>query len=217
MVHSYDEQSDSFTCRHVHDLTRVASGCCTVRTESQVWGLMLGIRRRLTRVPGNFRGCTRDVEIGRSLAMRPGQRCGSWSLGSRLDGGVGEAQQAYKVRKLTGGASVSCIIKQQQGARRFRLRGLTSVAATSGACWPLPSTCALCGGPDAAAGLSNLTPRAESPPSFLILTAAVITLRYTQSPPSKIRAKRRSVNPTCSGPVARPTNNPLHHFWDRLH
>ena len=72
-----------------------------------------------------FRVCTRAKEIGRSLAIGPHdaalRRHRAWMATSA-------AKQAYKLRKQLV-EPVFGIIKEQQGARRFLLRGLTSVAA----------------------------------------------------------------------------------------
>ena len=68
--------------------------------------------------------CTRAKEIGRSLAIGPHdavlRRHRAWMATS--------AKQAYKLRKQLV-EPVFGIIKEQQGARRFLLRGLVNVAA----------------------------------------------------------------------------------------
>ena len=94
-----------------------------------------------------FRACTRSKEIGRSLAIGPHDevlRCHrSWMS-------TWTAKEAYRLRKQLVEPAFG-IIKEQQGARRFLLRGLANVAAE----WtvlPQPSTCALsigCGAPPA--------------------------------------------------------------------
>ena len=72
-----------------------------------------------------FRACTRAKEIGRSLAIGPHgevlRRHRSWMSTSA-------AQEAYKLRKQLVEPAFG-IIKEQQGARRFLLRGLVNVAA----------------------------------------------------------------------------------------
>lgn len=55
-----------------------------------------------------------------------------------------EAKVAYRRRKELP-EPVFGILKEQQAARRFLLRGLTNVKA-EWAYWPPPSTSALCGG-----------------------------------------------------------------------
>ena len=90
-----------------------------------------------------FRVCTRAKEIGRSLAVGPHdavlRRHRAWMSTSA-------AKEAYGLRKQLV-EPVFGIIKEQQVARRFVLRGLANVTAEcTGPCWPQPSTCALYGG-----------------------------------------------------------------------
>ena len=91
-----------------------------------------GVPLRLYRAAGAvcqacpaFRACTRAKEIGRSLAIGPHdaalRRHRSWMSTSA-------AKEAYGVRKQLV-EPVFGIIKEQQGARRFLLRGLVNVAA----------------------------------------------------------------------------------------
>ena len=72
-----------------------------------------------------FGVCTRAKEIGRSLAIGPHdavlRRHRAWMSTSA-------AREAYKLRKQPV-EPVFGIIKEQQGARRFLLRGLVNVAA----------------------------------------------------------------------------------------
>ena len=71
------------------------------------------------------RVCTRAKEIGRSLAIGPHdevlRRHRAWMSTSA-------AQEAYRLRKQLVEPDFG-IIKEQQGARRFLLRGLANVAA----------------------------------------------------------------------------------------
>ena len=117
---TYDEQSDSFTCPQGQTLAFVRIQHAN------------GVPLRLYRASGAvcqacpaFRVCTRAKEIGRSLAIGPHdaalRRHRAWMATSA-------AKQAYKLRKQLV-EPVFGIIKEQQGARRFLLRGLTSVAA----------------------------------------------------------------------------------------
>ena len=66
------------------------------------------------------------------------------------------AKEAYKLRKQLV-EPVFGIIKEQQGARRFLLRGLANVAA-EWSCWPRPSIYEPCGGPGGPAPMSVGTP-----------------------------------------------------------
>ena len=83
-----------------------------------------GFRRRLPSVPG-LQSLYKAKEIGRSLAIGPHdavlRRHRAWMATS-------EAKEAYKLRKQLV-EPVFGIIKEQQGARRFLLRGLVNVAA----------------------------------------------------------------------------------------
>ena len=91
-----------------------------------------GVPLRLYRASGvvcqvcpAFGVCTRAKEIGRSLAIGPHdavlRRHRAWMSTSA-------AREAYKLRKQLV-EPVFGIIKEQQGARRFLLRGLVNVAA----------------------------------------------------------------------------------------
>ena len=117
---TYNEPSDSFTCPQGQTLKFVRIQHAN------------GVPLRLYRAAGAvcqacpaFRACTRAKEIGRSLAIGPHdevlRRHRSWMSTS-------VAQEAYRLRKQLV-ESVFRIIKEQQGARRFLLRGLTNVAA----------------------------------------------------------------------------------------
>ena len=116
----YDEQSDSFTCPQGQTLAFVRIQHAN------------GVSLQLYRASGGvcqacpaFRVCTRAKEIGRSLAIGPHdavlRRHRAWMATSA-------AKQAYKLRKQLV-EPVFGIIKEQQGARRFLLRGLVNVAA----------------------------------------------------------------------------------------
>ena len=116
----YDEQSDSFTCPQGQTLAFVRIQHAN------------GVPLRLYRASGAvcqacpaFRVCTRAKEIGRSLAIGPHdaalRRHRAWMATSA-------AKEAYKLRKQLV-EPVFGIIKEQQGARRFLLRGLVNVAA----------------------------------------------------------------------------------------
>ena len=117
---TYDEQSDSFTCPQGQTLRFVR----IQRTN--------GVPLRLYRASGAvcqacpaFGVCTSSSETGRSLAVGPHdtvlRRHRAWMS-------TCEAKQAYKLRKQLV-EPVFGIIKEQQGARRFLLRGLANVAA----------------------------------------------------------------------------------------
>ena len=116
----YDEQSDSFTCPQGQTLAFVRIQHAN------------GVPLRLYRASGAvcqacpaFRVCTRAKEIGRSLAIGPHdaalRRHRAWMATSA-------AKEAHKLRKQLV-EPVFGIIKEQQGARRFLLRGLVNVAA----------------------------------------------------------------------------------------
>ena len=181
----YDEQSDSFTCPQGQTLTFVRIQHAN------------GVPLRLYRASGAvcqacpaFRVCTRAKEIGRSLAIGPHdavlRRHRAWMATSA-------AKEAYKLRKQLV-EPVFGIIKEQQGARRFLLRGLVNVAAewtvlattfnmrTLWRTWRSHAFIQLPHGP-------------ESPSRFLIPTAPAVTLHQSiatfDSP-----GKSRSVNPT---------------------
>ena len=117
---TYDEQSDSFTCPQGQTLKFVRIQHAN------------GVPLRLYRASGvvcqvcpAFGVCTKAKEIGRSLAIGPHdavlRRHRAWMSTSA-------AREAYKLRKQLV-EPVFGIIKEQQGARRFLLRGLVNVAA----------------------------------------------------------------------------------------
>ena len=117
---TYDEHSDSFRCPQGQTLAFVRI--------QHVNGVPLHLYRAAGAVcqacPA-FRACTRAKEIGRSLAIGPHdevlRRHRSWMSTSA-------AQEAYRLRKQLVEPAFG-IIKEQQGARRFLLRGLVNVAA----------------------------------------------------------------------------------------
>ncbi len=117
---TYDEHNDSFRCPQGQTLAFVRIQHAN------------GVPLRLYRAAGAvcqacpaFRACTRAKEIGRSLAIGPHdevlRRHRSWMSTSA-------AQEAYRLRKQLVEPAFG-IIKEQQGARRFLLRGLANVAA----------------------------------------------------------------------------------------
>ena len=117
---TYDEQSDSFTCPQGQTLHFVRIQHAN------------GVPLRLYRASGAvcqacpaFGVCTRAREIGRSLAVGPHdavlRRHRAWMATSA-------AKEAYRLRKQLV-EPVFGIIKEQQMARRFLLRGLVNVAA----------------------------------------------------------------------------------------
>ena len=117
---TYDEHSDSFRCPQGQTLAFVRIQHAN------------GVPLRLYRAAGAvcqacpaFRACTRAKEIGRSLAIGPHdevlRRHRSWMSTSA-------AQEAYRPRKQLVEPAFG-IIKEQQGARRFLLRGLANVMA----------------------------------------------------------------------------------------
>ena len=117
---TYNEPSDSFTCPQGQTLK-------FVRIQHTN-----GVPLRLYRASGAvcqacpaFRTCTKAKEIGRSLAIGPHdavlRRHRAWMS-------TPAAREAYKLRKQLV-EPVFGIIKEQQGARRFLLRGLVNVAA----------------------------------------------------------------------------------------
>ena len=117
---TYDEQSDRFECPEGQTLT-------FVRIQH-----VNGVSLRLYRSSGAicqacpaFRACTRSKEIGRSLAIGPHDevlhRHRAWMSSSA-------AREAHRLRKRLV-EPVFGIIKEQQGVRRFLLRGLANVAA----------------------------------------------------------------------------------------
>ena len=117
---TYDEHSDRFRCPQGRTLAFVRIQHAN------------GVPLRLYRAAGAvcqacpaFRAYTRAKEIGRSLAIGPHddvlRRHRSWMSTS-------VAQEAYRLRKQLVEPAFG-IIKEQQGARRFLLRGLVNVAA----------------------------------------------------------------------------------------
>ena len=117
---AYDEHIDSFRCPQGQTLAFVRIQHAN------------GVPLRLYRAAGAacqacpaFRACTRAKEIGRSLAIGPHdemlRRHRSWMSTSA-------AQEAYRLRKQLVEPAFG-IIKEQQGARRFLLRGLANVVA----------------------------------------------------------------------------------------
>ena len=117
---TYDEPSDSFRCPQGQTLHFVRIQHAN------------GVPLRLYRAAGAvcqacpaFRACTRAKEIGRSLAIGPHdevlRRHRSWMSTSA-------AKEAYRLRKQLVEPAFG-IIKEQQEARRFLLRGLANVAA----------------------------------------------------------------------------------------
>ena len=117
---TYDEQSDSFRCPQGQTLAFVRIQHAN------------GVPLRLYRAAGAvcqacpaFRACTKAGEIGRSLAIGPHdavlRRHRAWMS-------TWAAKEAYRLRKQLV-EPVFGIIKEQQGARRFLLRGLANVAA----------------------------------------------------------------------------------------
>ena len=116
----YDEQSDRFTCPQGQALP-------FVRIQH-----VNGVPLRLYRAPGAvcqacpaLTACTRSKEIGRSLAVGPHDEAlrhhRAWMSSSA-------AREAHRLRRRLV-EPVFGIMKEQQGARRFLLRGLANVAA----------------------------------------------------------------------------------------
>ena len=121
----YDEGADSYTCPHGQDLPfvglknknareyRVASG--SVCKECPAFGV-----------------CTKNASAGRSLEIGPYdvalRRHRNWMA-------TPEAKQAY-LRRLPLIEPLFAIIKNQLGARQFRLRGIANVSAE----WSLLAT-----------------------------------------------------------------------------
>ena len=117
---TYDEHSDSFKCPQGQTLA-------FLRIQHAD-----GVPLRLYRAAGAvcqgcpaFRACTSAKEIGRSLAIGPHdeapRRHRAWMSTS-------VAKEAHRLRKQLV-EPVFGIIKEQQSARRFLLRGLANVAA----------------------------------------------------------------------------------------
>ena len=116
----YDEQSDRFTCPQGQALP-------FVRIQH-----VNGVPLRLYRAPGAacqacpaLTACTRSREIGRSLAVGPHDEAlrhhRAWMSSS-------VAREAHRLRRRLV-EPVFGIMKEQQSARRFLLRGLANVAA----------------------------------------------------------------------------------------
>ena len=164
-----------------------------------------GLWRRLSGVPG-LRVCTRAKEIGRSLAIGPHdaalRRHRAWMATSA-------AKQALR-KQLVEPVSES--------SRSSRGHGGSCCAASpawrpSGPCWPLPSTCALCGGPGAPAPSSSYpTGRisAQLPDPNCASNHPSLTHRHLRLSRQESFSKSHRLKPTA------PTCYPLHHFWDRL-
>ncbi len=117
---TYDEHSDSFRCPQGQTLAFVRIQHAN------------GVPLRLYRAAGAvcqacpaFRACTRAKEIGRSLAIGPHDAV---LRGHRAWMSTSAAKEAYGLRKQLV-EPVFGIIKEQQRARRFLLRGLVNVAA----------------------------------------------------------------------------------------
>ena len=106
----YDEQSDSFTCPQGADARVRPHTAC----ERSPVASVPGFRRRLPSVPG-----LRSLAIGPHDAVLRRHR--AWMATSA-------AKEAHKLRKQLV-EPVFGITKEQQGARRFLLRGLVNVAA----------------------------------------------------------------------------------------
>ena len=117
---TYDEHSDSFRCPQGQTLAFVRI--------QHVNGVPLCLYRAsgaVCRAWPAFRACTRAKEIGRSLAIGPHDAV---LRGHRAWMSTSAAKEAYGLRKQLV-EPVFGIIKEQQGARRFLLRGLANVAA----------------------------------------------------------------------------------------
>ena len=200
----YDEQSDSFTCPQGQTLAFVRIQHAN------------GVPLRLYRASGAvcqacpaFRVCTRAKEIGRSLAIGPHdaalRRHRAWMATSA-------AKEAYKLRKQLV-EPVFGIIKEQQGARRFLLRGLVNVAAE----WTVLAT---------TFNMRTLWRTWRSRPSSSYPTGRIsIPLpdpNCAGSHPSPIHrhlrlSRQESFSKSHRLKPSAPTCYPLHHFWDRLY
>ena len=114
---TYDEQSDSFTCPQGRRLKFLRI--------QHTNGVPLRLYRASGAVCPAFGVCTRARETGRSLAIGPHdgvlRRHRAWRT-------TLAAKEAYRLRKQLV-EPVFGIIKEQQRARRFLLRGLANVAA----------------------------------------------------------------------------------------
>ena len=118
---TYDEQSDSFTCpqgQTLHFRSYPACEWSTVASVPGLWCRLSGV----SSLRSVYEGQERLAEV---LAVGPHdavlRRHRAWMATSA-------AKQAYKLRKQLV-EPVFGIIKEQQGARRFLLRGLVNVAA----------------------------------------------------------------------------------------
>ena len=200
---TYDEQSDSFTCPQGQTLHFVRIQHAN------------GVPLRLYRASGAvcqacpaFGVCTRAREIGRSLAVGPHdavlRRHRAWMATSA-------AKEAYRLRKQLV-EPVFGIIKEQQMARRFLLRGLVNVAAE----WTMLATAfnlRTCGGPGAPAPSSSYHTDQISIP--------LPDPNCAGNHPSPIHphlqlSRQESFNKSHRLKPSAPTCYPLHHFWDRL-
>ena len=117
---TYDEQTDRFKCPQGQTLA-------FVRIQH-----VNGVPLRLYRAAGAvcqacpaFRACTRAKQIGQSLAIGPHDEV---LRRHRASMSTSEAKEAHRFRKRLL-EPVFGIIKEQQGARRFLLRGLANVAS----------------------------------------------------------------------------------------
>ena len=117
---TYDEHSDSFTCPQGQTLEFVR-----IQHANRVPLRLYRASGAVCQACPVFRVCTKAKEIGRSLAIGPHdavlRRHRAWMSTSA-------AKEAYGLRKQLV-EPVFGIIKEQQGARRFLLRGLANVAA----------------------------------------------------------------------------------------
>ena len=117
---AYDEHSDSFTCPQGQTLKFVR-----IQHANRVPLRLYRASGAVCQACPAFRVCTRAKEIGRSLAIGPHdavlRRHRAWMSTSA-------ANEAYRLRKQLV-EPVFGIIKEQQRARRFLLRGLANVAA----------------------------------------------------------------------------------------
>ena len=116
---TYNEPSDSFTCPQGQTLKFIR-----IQHTNGVPLRLYRASEAVCQVCPAFGVCTRAKEIGRSLAIGPHdavlRRHRAWMSTSA-------AREAYKLRKQLV-EPVFGIIKEQQGARRFLLRGLVNVA-----------------------------------------------------------------------------------------
>ena len=117
---TYDGHSDSFTCPQGQTLEFVR-----IQHANRVPLRLYWASGAVCQACPVFRVCTKAKEIGRSLAIGPHdavlRRHRAWMS-------TAAAKEAYGLRKQLV-EPVFGIIKEQQGARRFLLRGLANVAA----------------------------------------------------------------------------------------